>query len=168
MDQDVLEFHEFSRTMKKALIIAADSEVGSAFANWLALDEFETIVARDSVIGLKFAQERQPDLILCDVNMPDLDGFAILDELRLRGSGMKPFIVLIGHFDDSSRAFAAGADGFLFKSAGLSDLLRSIRAYADQIEQSGQSKPLVDSSRLKNNSKFSQSKFSQSKRNPSR
>lgn len=130
--------------MKKALIIAADPTLESAFANWLALDEFETIVAWDSFIGLKFAQEQQPDLILCDVNMPDLDGFAILDELRLNAPEMKPFIVLIGHFDDSSRAFAAGADGFLFKSAALSDLLRSIRAYADQIERTCSLKPLAD------------------------
>ena len=66
--------------------------------------------------------------------MPDIHGFAILDELRLNAPEKKPFTVLIGQLDDSSRAFAAGADGFLFKSAALSDLLRSIRAYTTQIE----------------------------------
>lgn len=129
--------------MRKALIIAADSELGSALANWLALDEFETIIACDSFIGLKFAQEQQPHLILCDVNMPDLDGFAILDELQLNAPENKPFIVLIGQFDDSSRAFAAGADGFLFQSAALSDLLRSIRAYTTQMEQNCKSQPSI-------------------------
>lgn len=121
--------------MRKALIIAADSELGSALAHWLALDEFETIAAWDSFIGLKIAQEQQPDLILCDVNMPDLDGFAILDELQLAAPEKKPFTVLIGEFNDSSQAFAAGADGFLFKSTSLSDLLRSIRVYTTQLDQ---------------------------------
>lgn len=121
--------------MRKALIIAADLELGSALANWLALDEFETTVAWDSFTGLELAHNQHPALILCDVNMPELDGFAVLEQLRSKATEKKPVIVLLGQLGDSSRAFAAGADGFLFKSAALSDLLRSIRAYTTQIEE---------------------------------
>ena len=116
------------KPMKKALIITADSGLAETLANWLALDEFETIVAWDSFIGLKLAQAQQPDLILCDAKMPDLDGFALLEELRLNPIEKNPLIVLIGQSEESSRAFAAGANGFLVKSAALNDLLQSIRA----------------------------------------
>jgi CheY-like chemotaxis protein len=109
--------------MRKALIIAADAALGSALTNWLALDEFETMVAWDSFIGLKLAYDHQPDLILCDVDMPELDGFSILDELQITPVQKKPWIVLIGQSDDASRAFAAGANGFLFKSMALSNVL---------------------------------------------
>ncbi len=126
--------------MKKALLITTDLELRSTLADWLTSDGFETMVAEDSFIGLWFAQTQQPDLILCDVNMPELNGFAILEELRLNPTEEKPFAVLIGRFSDSSRAFAAGADGFLFRSAALNDVLRSMQAYTYQIEQRSHSK----------------------------
>lgn len=126
--------------MRKALIIAADATLGSALTNWLALDEFETIVAWDSFIGLKLAQDQQPDLILCDVSMPELDGFDILDELQINPAEKKPWIVLIGQSDDASRAFAAGANGFLFKSMALSNVLRSMQSYTCKIQQDSEPK----------------------------
>lgn len=126
--------------MRKALIIAADAALGSALTNWLALDEFETIVAWDSFIGLRLAQDHQPDLILCDVSMPELDGFGILDELQINPAEKKPWIVLIGQSDDASRAFAAGANGFLSKSMALSNVLRSMQSYTCKIQQDSEPK----------------------------
>lgn len=64
--------------MKKALIIVRDDWLRSTLADWLERDGFEPIAAWDSFIGLQIAQSQQPELMLCDVDMPDLNPAMLL------------------------------------------------------------------------------------------
>lgn len=121
--------------MKKALIIVRDDWLRSTLSDWLERDGFEPIAAWDSFIGLQIAQSQQPELMLCEVDMPNLDGFAILNELRLHPLDKKPCIVLIGQSSDASHAFALGADGFLLKSAELKDLLQMMSGCIRSLQQ---------------------------------
>ena len=121
--------------MKKALIIVRDDWLRSTLAAWVERDGFEPIVAWDSFIGLQSARTQQPALILCEVDMPDLDGFAILNELRLNPLAKKPCIVLMGQFNDASYAFDLGADGFLLKSAELAEPLQMMSGCISSLQQ---------------------------------
>jgi len=85
---------------------------------------YESETARD---GLAQAAARNPDLILLDLGLPDLDGLAVTEQLR--GWAKMPIIVLSarGQEDDKVRALDAGADDYLTKPFGVGELLARIR-----------------------------------------
>lgn len=85
---------------------------------------YESETARD---GLAQAAARNPDLILLDLGLPDLDGLTVTEELRVWAK--MPIIVLSarGQEDDKVRALDAGADDYLTKPFGVSELMARIR-----------------------------------------
>jgi two-component system cell cycle response regulator len=74
--------------------------------------------ARDGEAGVRAARERRPDLVLCDLRLPGMDGFAVLRELRADAAlaGL-PVIALTAYamVGDRDRVLAAGFDGYLAK-----------------------------------------------------
>lgn len=85
---------------------------------------YESETAQD---GLAQAAARNPDLVLLDLGLPDLDGLAVTEQLR--GWAQMPIIVLSarGQEDDKVRALDAGADDYLTKPFGVGELLARIR-----------------------------------------
>ncbi|NOT34670.1 MAG: response regulator transcription factor [Candidatus Eisenbacteria bacterium] len=73
--------------------------------------------------------EHDPELVVLDLNMPGMDGFAVLRELRARGAAQR-VLVLSLHSDPAyvSRAVREGADGYLLKDTAVQELPRAIRA----------------------------------------
>jgi len=83
--------------MKKVLVIDDSPEVRDVIRGTLALKGFQTLLAEDGLVGIQLAREHLPALILCDINMPNLDGYATLNALR--GNALTstiPFIFLSG------------------------------------------------------------------------
>lgn len=68
--------------MKKILIIEDDSVLRNALQKKLNLEGYKTILAQDGAIGLQKAQETKPDLILLDILMPNIDGMAVLEQVK--------------------------------------------------------------------------------------
>jgi len=68
--------------MTTILIIDDDENFRSLLADWLIFEGFQSIVAADGFHGIQLAKKHQPDLILCDLNMPVLDGFEVLKQLQ--------------------------------------------------------------------------------------
>jgi CheY-like chemotaxis protein len=60
--------------MKKILLIENESVILLAISIFLKRQDFEVIEATEGMTGLELAKKQQPDLILCDINMPQLDG----------------------------------------------------------------------------------------------
>jgi len=87
------------------------------------------LVAADGAAGLARALAEQPDLILLDVMMPRLDGFALAGELRRLGRST-PILMLTakGQVDDRVRGLDAGADDYLVKPFSGAELLARVRA----------------------------------------
>ena len=78
----------------------------------------EVIEAADGAEGLKMIVSRRPDLLVLDLNMPGMNGFELLNSLRLDEAGRSlPVIVLTAHGDEASaqESFALGATDFLAK-----------------------------------------------------
>jgi CheY-like chemotaxis protein len=94
--------------------------------------DFEVITARDGVEGFDMAKNKLPDAILCDVLMPNLDGFGALQKLKENPATKSiPVIMLtsLSHPDDIERAKELGAATFLIKSETLpSDAPKKIKA----------------------------------------
>lgn len=93
----------------------------------LTAHDYQLVEAETAKDGLAQAAARNPDLILLDLGLPDLDGLAVTEQLR--GWAKMPIIVLSarGQEDDKVRALDAGADDYLTKPFGVGELLARIR-----------------------------------------
>jgi DNA-binding response OmpR family regulator len=99
----------------KALIVDDDRVLADLVAFTLRRDGFEVTQAHDGEMALRRWADEQPDLIILDVNMPKLDGFAVCR--RIREEADTPIILLTvrGEEDDIVRGLALGADDYIVK-----------------------------------------------------
>lgn len=117
--------------MKKILVIEDDLNVRSIILDILEAEDFLGVSAEDGKIGVKLAKEILPDLIICDVMMPQLDGYQVLKELRnYQSTATIPFIFLTAKStpEDLREGMNLGADDYLTKPFTHQDLLAAIRS----------------------------------------
>ena len=117
--------------MKKILIIEDDRSTRDNLATILRMEGFQPLTAPDGRRGLDAAARELPDLILCDVMMPDLDGHGVLRALREKSATANtPFIFLTARGDrtDIRAGMNLGADDYLTKPATATELLAAVNA----------------------------------------
>ncbi|WP_414543025.1 response regulator [Nostoc sp. CCY0012] len=115
--------------MKKILVIEDDINVRHNILDLLYAEEFNAIEAEDGGLGLQLAQTEIPDLIICDVMMPELDGFGVLKALRQNPTtAIIPFLFLTAKSDktDFRQGMELGADDYLIKPFTRAELLAAI------------------------------------------
>src|SRR5258706_8069867 len=101
--------------MKRVLVIDDTSEVRELVVAVLDSHGFEVLSAEDGPSGVEQARKQQPDLILCDVRMPGMDGFGVISELRRDpATSTIPFIFLSGAAEKSNmrQGMTLGADDY--------------------------------------------------------
>jgi len=116
---------------KKVLVIDDTDEVRMIIAESLNLYGFVTMSAEDGTSGVDMARKNMPDLIICDINMPNMDGYATLTALREEDSTATiPFIFLSGATDkiNMRRGMELGADDYLTKPFTHKELLAAVNA----------------------------------------
>jgi DNA-binding response OmpR family regulator len=101
----------------------------TALKDCLEAEGHRVLTAADGEAGLKRALEEKPDLVLLDIMMPRLDGYAVCVELR-RLSNPTPILMLTakGQVDDRVLGLDAGADDYLVKPFSTEELLARVRA----------------------------------------
>ena len=112
--------------MKKILIIEDNFEVRENLAEILELSNYKAITAENGKIGVQKALSDTPDLILCDVMMPELDGYGVLNILGKKPKTAEiPFIFLTAKTEreDFRKGMNLGADDYVTKPFDQSDLL---------------------------------------------
>lgn len=117
--------------MRKILVIEDEQQVRDTLLEILEAESFEAIGASDGQLGLQLAQKYLPDLILCDVNMPVMDGYEVLQQLRQDSvTATIPFIFLTARGDkaDLRQGMSLGADDYLTKPCTVNELLTSIES----------------------------------------
>jgi DNA-binding NarL/FixJ family response regulator len=117
--------------MKTILIIEDQPDMRKNIVTILRMENYAVLAAGNGRDGLNLAREEKPDLILCDVMMPDLDGYGVLQGLREdRTVAGTPFIFLTakGEKRDVRAGMNLGADDYLTKPVAASDLLAAIAA----------------------------------------
>jgi DNA-binding NarL/FixJ family response regulator len=100
--------------------------------------DYQPIAAENGRIGIEAARREKPDLILCDVMMPETDGHGVLQALQNDPSLARiPFIFLTakGEKDDLRNGMDLGADDYLTKPVANADLVRAIEARLRRSEQ---------------------------------
>src|SRR5881394_1045350 len=117
--------------MKKILVIEDEPEMRRNITALVRYKEYEPLAAENGRLGLELARREKPDLILCDVMMPELDGYGVLGALQKDANlGLIPFIFLTakGEKDDLRSGMNLGADDYLTKPVGNNDLIQAIEA----------------------------------------
>ncbi|AFY85175.1 EAL domain-containing response regulator [Oscillatoria acuminata] len=117
--------------MKKILVIEDEELVRNNIVEILDTVDFRVIGASNGGIGVQLAEEHLPDLILCDVMMPELDGYGVLAALRNNPvTATIPFIFLTAKGDktDIRQGMNLGADDYLTKPFRRKELLGAIEA----------------------------------------
>jgi DNA-binding NarL/FixJ family response regulator len=124
--------------MKKILIIEDEPEMRRNLATVLRLEKYQPLTAENGNIGVELAKRERPDLILCDVMMPGLDGYGVLQALREDAQlALIPFVFLTakGEKDDLRSGMNLGADDYLTKPVAKADLLNTIDARLRRSDQ---------------------------------
>ena len=125
--------------MQRLLIIEDELPMRRALQDCLAAEGYRVLIAADGESGLQRALDEQPDLILLDIMMPKLDGFAVAAELRRLGR-TTPILMLTakGQVEDRVTGLDAGADDYLVKPFSIEELLARVRALLRRTQREGQ------------------------------
>lgn len=123
---------------ERILIIEDEAPMRTALADVLEGEGYRALAAADGEIGLRKAVEAKPDLILLDIMMPRLDGFAVCAELRRLGNAV-PVLMLTakGQVEDRVTGLDAGADDYLVKPFSTEELLARVRALLRRSRKQG-------------------------------
>jgi DNA-binding NarL/FixJ family response regulator len=124
--------------MKKILVIEDEPEMRRNLATILRLENFHPLTAENGRAGLELARKERPDVILCDVMMPGLDGYGVVAALRADvETASRPFIFLTakGEKPDIRVGMNLGADDYLTKPVAKADLLGAIRSRLERATQ---------------------------------
>jgi DNA-binding response OmpR family regulator len=118
---------------KKTILIIEDNlDIREGTQEILDLTgEYDVITAENGKIGVELAMKHQPDLILCDIMMPELDGYGVLYMLNKFENTMQiPFIFLTAKSErsDMRKAMEMGADDYLIKPFDDIELLNAIES----------------------------------------
>lgn len=117
--------------MKTVLVIEDQPDMRENITTILSMEDYEVIEAENGHLGLDLARSEKPDIILCDVMMPVMDGHAVLQALRReRSIAGTPFIFLTarGEKQDFRNGMVLGADDYLTKPVSADDLLAAIES----------------------------------------
>lgn len=117
--------------MTKILLIEDNDDIRENVVEILELSNFEVYAANNGRQGVELALKHKPDIILCDIMMPEMDGYGVLEALNTHpDSNATPFIFLTAKAErvDIRKGMELGADDYLTKPFDDVELLRAIES----------------------------------------
>ena len=124
--------------MKKILLVEDDTSLRENIAELLELSGFSVYSASNGRIAVDMAKKNIPDLVLCDIMMPEMDGYGVLEQLSSdQNTRHIPFIFVSAKTEkqDVRKGMNLGADDYLTKPFEEEELLTAIRCRLEKAEQ---------------------------------
>jgi DNA-binding response OmpR family regulator len=115
--------------MTTILVIEDENDVRENLQEILELEDFDVLTAENGKIGLQLAIENQPDLIICDVMMPELDGYGVISALRKHPSTLNTtflFLSAKSTDEDRQKGMSLGANDYLTKPFTPKDIRTAV------------------------------------------
>jgi CheY-like chemotaxis protein len=114
----------------KTILIVEDTELNIDLVTQLLEDDYNLLIARDGAQGVALANEKLPDLILMDISLPVMDGYAATRKIRETQPSV-PIIGLSAHAmqGDAERAKEAGCNDYMTKPVDEVLLLKNLKNY---------------------------------------
>lgn len=116
--------------MTRILIIEDERFIRDNLLELLEMEGFEAIGADNGTIGIKLAKEYQPNLILCDVMMPELNGYGVLEQIRQNPvTANIPFLFLTASADTGNlqKIQELGMTEYILKPFNVDNFLATVR-----------------------------------------
>src|SRR5262249_50230009 len=132
--------HERRASMKRVLLIEDNHNVREEILNVLELEGFAVVTAEKGRVGVERIAQELPDLVICDLMMPDMDGYETLKAIRGNpASAMLPVILLTARDDEQCRTKCTelGADDYVTKPFKISDLLKALETVSKKRMRKG-------------------------------
>lgn len=126
--------------VEKILVIDDDAKMRRQIATLLAAEGYATLEAHNGKEGVALAQTEKPDLVVCDITMPEMNGHRVLQALREQpATAHVPFIFLTGwgEREDLRAGMNLGADDYLVKPVEPAELIAAVQARLRRRQQSG-------------------------------
>lgn len=131
-------------TMKKVLVIEDEELIRKSIIHILNQEGYIVFFASNGQQGLELAKKMHPDLILCDILMPKIDGFQVLEKMkRFRSEFPTPFIFLSGlsERENLRHGMELGADDYITKPFSREELLNAV---SSRIQKYAEMKRLIE------------------------
>jgi DNA-binding response OmpR family regulator len=123
----------------KVLMADDEKDILEVMAKKVAQEGYAVITAQDGEEALAKIKAESPDIILLDLTMPKMDGYAILKNLKENPSSEKRQAVIIvsakGELDDMQKGFSLEADHYITKPCKIEDILKGIKLMAGILPQ---------------------------------
>jgi CheY-like chemotaxis protein len=116
--------------MATLLVIEDEVPLRANLVRILSAEGYRVIAAADGAEGIRRVREGQPELVICDILMPLVDGFGVLASLRSQPeTAALPFIFLTASADKETlaRGLRSGANEYVTKPFRIADLLAAVR-----------------------------------------
>jgi two-component system, OmpR family, copper resistance phosphate regulon response regulator CusR len=120
----------------KILLVEDEKKIADSLKKGLSEENYSVEVAYDGITGRKLFETLHFDLVILDINLPGMSGFALCKKIRNRNPGI-PVVMLtaLSATDDKIEGFDAGADDYIVKPFDFKELLVRIRALLKRIYQ---------------------------------
>lgn len=136
-----------SMNRSRILLVDDNSDVRRYIQRLLEQNHFQVEAVADGLLALRAARDHTPDLVLTDVMIPGLDGFALLRELRANQStAIVPVIMLSARAGEEARVegMEAGADDYLIKPFAARELMARVKAHLEIARIRNESRAAMD------------------------
>jgi DNA-binding NarL/FixJ family response regulator len=130
--------------VKRILVIDDDTRLRAQYAELLRLEGYTVQEARNGREGVEHARREPPDLVLCDITMPEMNGHRVLETLRAETrTAHLPFVFLTGwsEVEDVRTGMNLGADDYLTKPVVPDQLVAAIRARLKRADDAAAAAP---------------------------
>src|SRR5579864_7597888 len=117
-----------SAGITRALVVEDDPNIVDLIRSNLAVRGFDTVVSADGVRTLQLLETEEPDIVLLDLMLPEVDGFELCRQIRERSSVAIIVVSARGGERDKVTALNMGADDYMTKPFGIEELLARILA----------------------------------------
>ncbi len=117
----------FGKNMPTVLVIDDYEGLSRLLKRYLAGYPCRILAATDGASGLSLARDIQPDAVILDVMMPNMDGWEVLQRLRNHPDTQHIAVIICSVFDDPELAYALGASSFLSKPVNREDFIEALR-----------------------------------------
>ena len=129
---------QLKKKTRKVLVIDDSAELRMIIQETLGLFGVEAMSAEDGASGIQMSREQIPDLIICDINMPGLDGYGTLKAMREHeATATIPFVFLSGSVDRVAirKGMDLGADDYLTKPFTPKELMAAVNARLEKQDE---------------------------------
>jgi two-component system CheB/CheR fusion protein len=125
-----VETTQGSSKQTRVLVVEDNADAAESLRSLLSMCGFQVMVAHTSQEGLETARKLEPDIVLCDIGLPDSDGYTVGSVLRQSSATAGARLIAVsgyGEPHDRRRALAAGFDQHLVKPVDLRVLLGELQ-----------------------------------------